>query len=80
MLLITKRRQIGTICGHTIYAVSRSEMIPLSNPAVRSNIAISKNENRFLVNFVPCCLFLSATVARNSDFAHSDFVALIPRN
>lgn len=47
MLLITKRRQIGTICGHTIYAVSRSEMIPLSNPAVRSNIAISKNENRY---------------------------------
>lgn len=47
MLLITKRRQIGTICSHPIYAVSRSEMIPLPNPAVWSSIAISKNENRY---------------------------------
>lgn len=47
MLLITKRRQIGTICGHAIYAVSRSEMIPLPNPAVWSSTAISKNENRY---------------------------------
>lgn len=57
MLLITKRRQIGTICSHPIYAVSRSEMIPLPNPAVWSSIAISKNENRFVVNFIPWCLF-----------------------
>ncbi|KAL4010624.1 hypothetical protein IC575_030126 [Cucumis melo] len=48
MLLITKRCQIGTICGHPIYGVSRSEMIPLSNAAVLSRIAISKTENRFL--------------------------------
>ncbi|KAL0333655.1 UNVERIFIED_CONTAM: Phosphoinositide phosphatase SAC4 [Sesamum angustifolium] len=27
MLLITKRRQIGVICGHTIYAISKSEII-----------------------------------------------------
>lgn len=68
MLLITKRRQIGTICGHTVYAVSRSEMIPLPNPAVWSTIAVSKNENRFLVNFVLRCLFLSGTVERSRDF------------
>ncbi|TYK14997.1 phosphoinositide phosphatase SAC3 [Cucumis melo var. makuwa] len=47
MLLITKRCQIGTICGHPIYGVSRSEMIPLSNAAVLSRIAISKTENRY---------------------------------
>uniref|UniRef100_A0A0A0KUN1 SAC domain-containing protein n=1 Tax=Cucumis sativus TaxID=3659 RepID=A0A0A0KUN1_CUCSA len=47
MLLITKRRQIGTICGHPIYGVSRSEMIPLPNAAVWSSIAIPKNENRY---------------------------------
>ncbi|KAL2586995.1 hypothetical protein AAZV13_13G086700 [Glycine max] len=46
MLLITKRRQIGAICGHTVYAVSKSEMIPLPNSSVRSNIN-SKNENRY---------------------------------
>ncbi|KAG5101515.1 hypothetical protein JHK84_046484 [Glycine max] len=44
MLLITKRRQIGAICGHTVYAVSKSEMIPLPNSSVRSNINF-KNEN-----------------------------------
>ncbi|KAL6010530.1 hypothetical protein ACLOJK_000964 [Asimina triloba] len=47
MLLITKRRQIGTICGHTVYAVTKSEMITIPNPAVRSNMANSKNENRY---------------------------------
>ncbi|KAM7459310.1 hypothetical protein LguiA_036304 [Lonicera macranthoides] len=47
MLLITKRRQIGAICGHTVYAVSKSEMIPLPNSAVQSNMVISKNENRY---------------------------------
>ncbi|ESW10609.1 hypothetical protein PHAVU_009G223600 [Phaseolus vulgaris] len=43
MVLITKRRQIGAICGHTVYAVSKSEMIPLQNPSVESNI----DENRY---------------------------------
>ncbi|TKY72919.1 Phosphoinositide phosphatase SAC3 [Spatholobus suberectus] len=47
MLLITKRRQIGAICGHTVYAVSKSEMIPLQHSSVHSNIANSKNENRY---------------------------------
>ncbi|XP_058756818.1 phosphoinositide phosphatase SAC3-like isoform X2 [Vicia villosa] len=47
MLLITKRRQIGAICGHTVYAISKTEMIPLPNSSVRSNITDSKNENRY---------------------------------
>ncbi|PIA27550.1 hypothetical protein AQUCO_07600013v1 [Aquilegia coerulea] len=47
MLLITKRRPIGVICGHTVYAITKSEMIPLPNSAVRSNMANSKNENRY---------------------------------
>ncbi|KAH7679991.1 SAC domain-containing protein [Dioscorea alata] len=47
MLLITKRRQIGAICGHTVYAVTKSEMIALPNPSVRSNIINTKNENRY---------------------------------
>lgn len=48
MLLITKRRQIGAICGHAVYAISKTEMIPLPNSSVRSNIINSKNENRSL--------------------------------
>ncbi|KAJ4824555.1 actin cytoskeleton and mitosis protein [Turnera subulata] len=47
MLLITKRRRIGAICGHNVYAVSKSEMIPLPNSAVQASIANSKNENRY---------------------------------
>ncbi|XP_064954056.1 phosphoinositide phosphatase SAC2-like isoform X2 [Musa acuminata AAA Group] len=47
MLLITRRRKIGTICGHTIYTVSKSEMVPLPNSAVQSNFAYSKDENRY---------------------------------
>ena len=50
MLLITERRQIGVICGHTVYAVSKSEMIPLPNPDVQTNMAYSMNENRSLVH------------------------------
>ncbi|XP_031373626.1 phosphoinositide phosphatase SAC3 isoform X3 [Punica granatum] len=47
MLLITKRREIGAICGHTVYAISKSEMIPLPNSTVRSAIANSRDENRY---------------------------------
>uniref|UniRef100_A0A164TL92 SAC domain-containing protein n=1 Tax=Daucus carota subsp. sativus TaxID=79200 RepID=A0A164TL92_DAUCS len=47
MLLITKRKPIGAICGHTIYAISKSEILPLPNPAVLAEMVISKNENRY---------------------------------
>ncbi|KAA8540209.1 hypothetical protein F0562_024228 [Nyssa sinensis] len=47
MLLITKRRKIGRICGHAVYAITKSEMIPIPNSTVRSNMAYSKNENRY---------------------------------
>ncbi|RZR89552.1 hypothetical protein BHM03_00017305 [Ensete ventricosum] len=46
MLLVTRRRKIGTICGHTIYTVSKSEMVPLPTSAVQSSFAYSKDENR----------------------------------
>ncbi|XP_057504873.1 phosphoinositide phosphatase SAC2-like isoform X1 [Actinidia eriantha] len=47
MLLITKRRKIGTICGHVVYAITKSEMIPIPNSTVQSNMNYSKNENRY---------------------------------
>ncbi|KAL2503377.1 Phosphoinositide phosphatase SAC4 [Forsythia ovata] len=47
MLLITKRRQIGSICGHCVYAISKSEIIPLQNSVVRSSMVNYKNENRY---------------------------------
>ncbi|KAG8373872.1 hypothetical protein BUALT_Bualt11G0070500 [Buddleja alternifolia] len=47
MLLITKRRQIGAICGHNIYAISKSEIIRVSNSAVRLSMVNYKKENRY---------------------------------
>ncbi|XP_057981924.1 phosphoinositide phosphatase SAC2-like isoform X2 [Malania oleifera] len=47
MLLITKRRKIGAICGHAIYAITKTEMIPIPNSTVRSKMEYSKNENRY---------------------------------
>ncbi|XP_038990269.1 phosphoinositide phosphatase SAC2-like [Phoenix dactylifera] len=49
MLLITRRRKIGTICGHAVFAVAKSETIALPHSTVGSDIANSKDENRFLV-------------------------------
>ncbi|KAK1414207.1 hypothetical protein QVD17_29948 [Tagetes erecta] len=47
MLLITERRKIGVICGHAIYAVSKSEILAIPNPTVRPSVAYSKNEYRY---------------------------------
>ncbi|KAK9697397.1 hypothetical protein RND81_08G035800 [Saponaria officinalis] len=47
MLLITERREIGAICGHTIYAISKSELIPLPNSTERANMPLPRNENRY---------------------------------
>lgn len=55
MLLITKRKKIGTICGHDVYAITKSEMVPIPHPSVRSKLAYSKDENRSLVNFTCTC-------------------------
>ncbi|GKV47702.1 hypothetical protein SLEP1_g54571 [Rubroshorea leprosula] len=60
MLLITKRRKIGVICGHTIYAISKTMMIPVPH-AVQSNVANSKNEKRSFVNYACKCNAYSST-------------------
>ncbi|CDY60844.1 BnaA08g29520D [Brassica napus] len=46
ILVITERREIGEICGHRVYEVSKSEIISLRNPSVLSNIPNSRDENR----------------------------------
>lgn len=69
MLLITKRRQVGAICGHTVYAVSESTMIPLPNSPVQSSFADSRNENRLLQTHVLPIRFLIAKelISRNDQ-------------
>ncbi|CAH1442399.1 unnamed protein product [Lactuca virosa] len=47
MLLITKRRKIGVICGHAIYAITKSEILAIPNSTIASNMDYSKNENRY---------------------------------
>ncbi|KAF8025928.1 hypothetical protein BT93_F2685 [Corymbia citriodora subsp. variegata] len=47
MLLITKRREIGAICGEKVYAISKSEMIPLPNSTVRSSLPKWSDEERY---------------------------------
>ncbi|KAI3864775.1 hypothetical protein MKX03_034987 [Papaver bracteatum] len=48
MLLITKRKQIGTICGHVIYGISKSEMMQIPHPSVQTDMVFSKSEeNRY---------------------------------
>ncbi|XP_024024532.1 phosphoinositide phosphatase SAC2 isoform X1 [Morus notabilis] len=47
MLIITQRRKLGAICGHTIYGISKSKMIPVPNSTVRSKLPYSKDENRY---------------------------------
>ena len=58
MLVITERREIGEICGHRVYEVSKSEIISLRNPSVLSNIANSRDKNRCLdLPYTILCLF-----------------------
>ncbi|XP_021749994.1 phosphoinositide phosphatase SAC3-like [Chenopodium quinoa] len=47
MLLITQRRKIGSICGHMIYAISKSEIIALPDSAEQSHMTNSRNEYRY---------------------------------
>uniref|UniRef100_A0A0D9VQB8 SAC domain-containing protein n=1 Tax=Leersia perrieri TaxID=77586 RepID=A0A0D9VQB8_9ORYZ len=47
MVLITRRRKVGTICGHEIYSIGRSEMIAIPSPIVWPNVAYSRDENRY---------------------------------
>lgn len=47
MLLITKRKKIGSICGHAIYKIAKSQMIPIPNATIHSNMDSSKTENRY---------------------------------
>ncbi|XP_055801844.1 phosphoinositide phosphatase SAC2-like isoform X2 [Solanum dulcamara] len=47
LLVITERRKIGKICGHAVYAITKTEMFPVPNSTVLSNMAYSKDENRY---------------------------------
>lgn len=50
LILVTKRRQIGCICGHAIYAIDESQLITVPHSSIQSDVAHSKTELRCLVS------------------------------
>ncbi|CAL9085851.1 unnamed protein product [Musa textilis] len=47
LILVTKRRQIGCICGHAIYCIDESQLITVPHSSIQSDVAHSKTELRY---------------------------------
>ncbi|KAJ8531038.1 hypothetical protein K7X08_025769 [Anisodus acutangulus] len=47
LVLVTKRRQIGCICGHAIYSIDESQIITIPHVSVQTDVAHSKTELRY---------------------------------
>uniref|UniRef100_A0A7N0VMF0 SAC domain-containing protein n=1 Tax=Kalanchoe fedtschenkoi TaxID=63787 RepID=A0A7N0VMF0_KALFE len=47
LILVTKRRQIGCICGHAIYCIDESQLITIPHVTIQSDVAHSKTELRY---------------------------------
>ncbi|XP_010921635.1 phosphatidylinositol-3-phosphatase SAC1 isoform X2 [Elaeis guineensis] len=47
LILVTKRRQIGSICGHAIYSIDDSQLITIPHSSIQSDVAHSKTELRY---------------------------------
>jgi len=50
MLLITKRKKVGEICGHTVYGIAESQMIAIPHPSIQSKVAKSEAELRYFID------------------------------
>ncbi|KAG0500949.1 hypothetical protein HPP92_001021 [Vanilla planifolia] len=47
LILVTKRRQIGVICGHAIYSIEESTLITVPHSSMQTDVAHSKTELRY---------------------------------
>uniref|UniRef100_A0A2P2KSW8 Phosphoinositide phosphatase SAC1 n=2 Tax=Rhizophora mucronata TaxID=61149 RepID=A0A2P2KSW8_RHIMU len=47
LILVTKRRQIGSICGHAIYSIDESQLITIPHVSIQTDVAHSKTELRY---------------------------------
>ncbi|MED6167933.1 Phosphoinositide phosphatase sac1 [Stylosanthes scabra] len=47
LILVTKRRQIGSICGHAVYSIVESQLITIPHASIQSDVAHSKTEQRY---------------------------------
>jgi hypothetical protein len=48
LILVTKRRQIGTICDHAIYGIEESQIHTIPDSTVQTEASNSKAEMRFV--------------------------------
>lgn len=47
LILVTRRRQIGCICGHAIYSIDESQLITIPHVSIQTDVAHSKTELRY---------------------------------
>lgn len=47
LILITKRAQIGCICGHAIYSIHETQLITIPHVSVQTDVSHSKTELRY---------------------------------
>ncbi|GKV51205.1 hypothetical protein SLEP1_g57874 [Rubroshorea leprosula] len=47
LILVTKRHQIGCICGHSIYGIDENQLIAIPHVSIQSDVAHSKTELRY---------------------------------
>lgn len=47
LILVTKRRQVGSICDHAIYGIEESQIITVPHSTVQTEVAHSKAELRY---------------------------------
>ncbi|KAJ7282190.1 hypothetical protein O6H91_10G028800 [Diphasiastrum complanatum] len=65
MILITKRRQIGTLCGHPIYGIEQNQLITVPHSSAQSDVAHSRAELRYKK------LLSSVDVTKDFFFSHT---------
>ncbi|MCO5589209.1 hypothetical protein L7F22_043175 [Adiantum nelumboides] len=65
MILITKRKLLGNICGHLIYGISESQLVTVPHSSVLTSLTSSKSENRYKR------LFNSIDLSRNFFFSYT---------
>ncbi|KAM6563264.1 hypothetical protein CsatB_023262 [Cannabis sativa] len=47
LILVTKRRQIGCVCGHAIYSIDESQLVPIPHVSIQTDVSHSKTELRY---------------------------------
>ncbi|KAI7739858.1 hypothetical protein M8C21_020869 [Ambrosia artemisiifolia] len=47
LILVTKRKQIGCICGHAVYSIEDTQILTIPHVSVQTDVAHSKTELRY---------------------------------